>query len=48
MVSLTIGTLAKQAGVGVETVRFYERQGLIQKPPRPECVNHFETPNALI
>jgi MerR family transcriptional regulator, copper efflux regulator len=31
---LTIGQLAKQAGVGVETVRFYERQGLLLEPPR--------------
>ncbi len=28
----TIGQLAKQAGVGVETVRFYERKGLIEQP----------------
>lgn len=34
MESLTIGTLARQAGVGVETVRFYERQGLLRQPPR--------------
>jgi DNA-binding transcriptional MerR regulator len=26
--ALTIGQLAKQAGVGVETIRFYEREGL--------------------
>ena len=31
---LTIGTVARRAGVGVETVRFYERQGLIEEPPR--------------
>ncbi len=31
---LTIGKVAKRAGVGVETVRFYERQGLIADPPR--------------
>ena len=31
----TIGSVAKQAGVGVETVRFYERQGLIKQPPAP-------------
>lgn len=31
---LTIGKLAKQSGVGVETVRFYEKKGLIQKPRR--------------
>lgn len=29
---MTIGKLAKEAGVGVETVRFYERKGLIRKP----------------
>lgn len=31
---LTIGLVARRAGVGVETVRFYERQGLIEEPPR--------------
>lgn len=34
MESLTIGQLAQRAGVGVETVRFYEREGLIAEPPR--------------
>lgn len=33
-VSLTIGQVARGAGVGVETVRFYEREGLIATPPR--------------
>jgi len=33
--SLTIGQVAKKAGVNVETVRFYEREGLIRQPPRP-------------
>jgi MerR family mercuric resistance operon transcriptional regulator len=32
--SLTIGRLAKQAGVNLETVRFYERKGLLPRPPR--------------
>ncbi|MBK6517999.1 MAG: MerR family DNA-binding protein [Polyangiaceae bacterium] len=32
--SLTIGGVAKGAEVGVETVRFYEREGLIPEPPR--------------
>jgi Hg(II)-responsive transcriptional regulator len=32
--TLTIGLVAHRAGVGVETVRFYERQGLIEEPPR--------------
>lgn len=35
MSSLTIGSLARQAGVGVETVRFYERRGLVGRPVRP-------------
>jgi len=32
----SIGQVARQSGVGVETVRFYERVGLITRPPRPE------------
>ncbi len=35
MARMTIGWVAARAGVGVETVRFYERQGLIERPPRP-------------
>ncbi len=31
---LTIGQLARQAGVGVETIRFYEREGLLAEPGR--------------
>lgn len=32
--SLTIAAVAENAGVGVETVRYYERRGLIQQPGR--------------
>lgn len=32
---MTISRAAERAGVGVETVRFYERRGLIEQPPRP-------------
>lgn len=32
---LTIGKVAERANVGVETIRFYQREGLIAKPPRP-------------
>ena len=32
--TMTIGKLAQQAGVGIETIRFYEREGLIETPPR--------------
>lgn len=31
---LRIGQLAKQAGVNVQTIRFYERDGLLAPPPR--------------
>ena len=36
MKPLTIGKVAGQAGVGVQTIRFYERKGLIDEPPRTE------------
>ena len=31
----TIGGLAREAGVGVETVRYYQRRGLLPEPARP-------------
>ena len=31
----TIGGLARAAGVGVETVRYYQRRGLLGEPARP-------------
>ena len=34
MEQLTIGELAKRGGVNLETVRYYERRGLLPKPPR--------------
>ncbi len=33
--AMSIGTLARQAGVNVETIRFYQRRGLLAQPPRP-------------
>jgi MerR family transcriptional regulator, mercuric resistance operon regulatory protein len=35
MHSMTIGALARAAGVNVETVRYYHRVGLIELPVRP-------------
>ena len=32
--SLTIGTLAQAASVNLETVRFYQRKGLMLEPER--------------
>ena len=31
----TISQLAKSAGVNVETIRYYERRGLIEQPDKP-------------
>jgi len=33
--SLTIGAAAAAASVGVETIRFYQRKGLLDEPDRP-------------
>lgn len=37
----TIGKLAQAGGVGVETVRFYQRRGLLPVPPRDEAVRRY-------
>ena len=34
--SLKIGTLAREAGTSIETIRYYERIGLLSQPPRTE------------
>jgi MerR family copper efflux transcriptional regulator len=34
MEKLSIGELARQANVNIETIRYYERRGLISEPPR--------------
>ena len=33
--NLTIGRLAKAAGVNVETIRYYQRRGLVDEPHKP-------------
>ena len=35
MEPLTIGALAERAGVHVETIRYYQRRGLLDQPARP-------------
>ena len=44
---LTIGKLANAAGVGVETIRFYEREGLLPKPPRKRSGYRQYPPDAV-
>lgn len=36
MTGLKVGEVAKQAGVHLQTVRYYERRGLLLRPPRTE------------
>jgi MerR family mercuric resistance operon transcriptional regulator len=36
MTTTTIAGLAQAGGVGVETVRYYQRRGLLDQPERPE------------
>jgi len=39
--SLTIGRLAAAGGVGVETVRFYQRRGLLETPGRVGGIRRY-------
>ncbi|WP_366918938.1 Hg(II)-responsive transcriptional regulator [Burkholderia aenigmatica] len=34
-IELTIGKLADAAGVNIETIRYYQRRGLLDEPPKP-------------
>lgn len=44
---LSIGALARAAGVGVETVRFWEREGLLPRPPRTPGGHRAYGPEAV-
>ena len=39
--SLTIGKLAAAGGVGVETIRFYQRKGLLEQPARESGIRRY-------
>jgi len=39
--SLTIGKLATAGGVGVETIRFYQRRGLLETPTRDDGIRRY-------
>lgn len=47
MNTLTIGKLGKLAGVGVETIRFYEREGLLPVPTRKQSGYRIYAPDAV-
>ena len=42
MANLTIGKLAEAAGVGVETVRFYQRRNLLDQPARAGGIRRYD------
>ncbi len=44
---LKIGQVAKLAEISVETVRYYERQGLLENPPRKESGYRQYPPEAI-
>lgn len=45
--SLTIGGLARAAGVAVSTVRFYERQGIVEPDERSSAGYRWYTPETV-
>ena len=48
MTQMTISKSARQAGVGVETIRFYERRGLIQQPRKPDGIGFRVYPEETV
>jgi MerR family mercuric resistance operon transcriptional regulator len=43
VISLTIGRLAAAVGVGVETIRFYQRRGLLETPTRNGSIRRYSS-----
>jgi MerR family mercuric resistance operon transcriptional regulator len=41
MQDMTIARLAAAGGVGVETIRYYQRRGLLAEPPRAGAVRRY-------
>ena len=48
MKAMTISKAAKRAGVGVETIRFYERRGLIPQPLKPASGGFRDYPQETV
>lgn len=44
---LHIGKAAEQTGLSIDTIRFYEKVGLLQKPPRSEGGYRMFGPNEI-
>ena len=48
MAHMTIGQAARSANVNVETIRYYERIGLIEKPTKPSGAGFREYPASTV
>ncbi len=48
MRTMTISKAAKRAGIGIETVRFYERRGLIDQPLKPAAGGFRDYPQETV
>ena len=47
MEGMTIGRLAREGQVNVETIRYYERRGLLPRPPRRPSGYRMFSPSAV-
>lgn len=45
---MTISKAAERANVGIETIRYYERRGLIEQPPKPTGVGFRSYPEETV
>ena len=48
MKGMTIGRAARKADVGVETIRFYQRRGLIRQPAKPDGTGFRHYPEETV
>nr|WP_108216087.1 Hg(II)-responsive transcriptional regulator [Pseudomonas sp. GV085] len=44
---MSIGKLAEAAGVNIETIRYYQRRGLLDEPPKPLAGYRYYLPEQV-
>jgi MerR family mercuric resistance operon transcriptional regulator len=47
MINFSIGDASRQSGVNIETIRYYERSGVVTKPGRAQNGRRIYTPNEV-
>lgn len=45
--AMSIGKLAEAAGVNIETIRYYQRRGLLDEPPKPLAGYRYYLPEQV-